>query len=437
MNHGRRIRTLAEDFVELGLMSEEEALAEQAPAPDPAQARRVAQQQKKAQLKAAQQAKREAQKQARMQAMQAKRAAGSAAYEGSDDDDDLGLDDYMKMMGGEDHGGDTEDDLGEDDLDEQALKKIRRVRGAAAIKARRAARKYYKRFKGKIGRVRARVRKSPLGKKIARWFKKHKGRKGYRRAGPPGSSYYEGHDMMDQLGNTVDSLRFNNVSGQLAETFYNVVRLARATGENYAFLAEDYTSADVDYEVAAMACEAVALEAQEFAEALAEHDDSVGATDQNLLKERLTNLVEEASNLAEMCEVTKLLIDEANGDWNELSEEDDDDEEELEEMYAGEAGAGLASPYDQGYAPRHPPMAGKAGYEEYGEDPYRGPMALWKNDEVHIIGNVMHPLGWTQPEGVGGVGIRRLSATDKAVRNRQGGIGYGFHLGGESTGSTE
>ncbi len=445
MNQGRKIYSLQEDFQELGLLNEQELnempMPSGAPVGDP---RMASLQKKKLRLK-----KKELQLQRKKPG--APSPDPTEGFESDEPGADLGemgacgderpkgkMDKMKGMMKGK-YGSDmaSEDDdgdLGEDDLDEASLKRIKKRFGAGAITARKAAKKYYRKFKGAIGRTRKKFRKSALGQRLQKLSKKFKHRKGYRLQLKAGNEY-----GMDQLGSTIDALKFENTSRQFSHAYYNVVRLGSAASRNYGELSEDYISYNSDFSEIALACEAIALEAKEYAEALKEHDDSVTVSDQELISEHLEALVGEISDLVEMYEYTKFFIDLDEGlidldeDDDDLDEDDDDDD--LDEMYAGEGGLGAGSPYDRGYSPQHAGMPGgsKKGYKEYGEDPYKGPAAAWKNDEVHQIGNTMHPLGWHQPPGTALVGVQKLTPEQKAMRARQTGLGYGLHLGGDET----
>lgn len=285
---------------------------------------------------------------------------------------------------------DWEDEDGEE-LDE-AMKKIKRLKGVLKIKARKAAKKFYRKFKAKIARLKKTAKYKRRRKKLA---KMKKAPKGYRRMLPNSRQHDNMPLQIEGIGDAIDALRFDNRAQQLEAAFLDLARLAKVTGSSYMELSEDYLSTTMDFSVVAEACEGIVNEARRWAEALNEHDDYIRVTDQELIENRISELVGELDDIMEMHDDIRAIIDVDEG----LVEDDD---EELEE---GMAFMGNIM----------------APAQEYGERTYSGPVKGWKNAEMHEIGNVMHPLGLQ-------VGIRRLSDDEK--KNLQG-LGYGVGLGEE------
>jgi len=244
-------------------------------------------------------------------------------------------------------------DYGDEFVDEDNLfeKKVRthRMSGAERAKARISSRKYRRKHKGLLKRI----RKSSIYKTMKKKLKKMcKAVKGFRRR-------VSGRGIMARLGfgrkkkskseeymsdyhtisDVVENLRYDTNVGHMGTMFQELAMFAKEVGEGFNELSEDFVSKNVDYGVMAEACFGIAEEAMDFATAIEEHDDDLSVADQQLLYNHLRSIAEELDGNCDVYEIDMAAISLTEGDvdfWDE--DEDFDDalvqvsEDEIEEL---------------------------------------------------------------------------------------------------------
>ena len=356
----RPIRSLKEDFQELGVLDEM----------DPAQ-RVQTQMARKQQQFALMQAK----KQQQFAKMQAKKMASVGGSPMLNTDLDY---DY--------------DDDEDGDIDEAMKVRVHHMKGAAKAKARKAGRKYRRMHKGLLKRI----RHSGIFKAMQKKLKKlGPATKGFRRKLP-------GRGLMARMGmgrkvaraegiefdfqsmvETVDALRYDTNVGQTGATFQEFALFAREVSSGFGDLSEDFVSSVVDYGVMSDACSGIAMEAMEYASAIEDHGDDISATDHQLLIGHLRSLAEELDGLCEVYEIDMAAIALTEGDvdiWDDEGIDEDElvylDADDIDSL--AEQGIDIIDEDDLD--------------EEYGESSLQSKYGHGGNPPEKTF-NVMHPLG--------------------------------------------
>ena len=389
--NGRPIYSLEEDLQQLGVISEME--------PDARKAQMFAKQQANKQAMFAKQ-------QARKQSMFAKKNPGAAQMQQQDAWDDIDSEDVM----------------------DEARTKTHKMRGISKIMNRIRSRKYYK----KMRNVLKRVRKSSVFKRHkAQLGKQGKARKGFRRVvsgfkgimaklglgkRKPAQNAGVEFDSIYALSEMADSLAYDTNVGQYGAAYQQLGFIARDISTGFETLAEDYVSTLVDYSDVAEAAQGIANEALEFARAIEEHGDDVSGSDMALLGDHMEKLVDELAMMAEMYDVNEAAISLTEGD--DYDDEDDEDEdgddeddedgeyvseEDLDEMIRSGVLVLNESYKNQPSASYSPRRRGGP----YGESDLDIEYGHGSNPSDETF-NVMHPLG-----------ISRVDQAEKLVLARQ------------------